>query len=440
VSLLSKEAKGLLTLFAMLFVLGLLLANPPMLLMSLIPIFAYLVGLSIPVPLVEAKRTGTKNSVFVGDRLRVQIKGTIRRGVGGVTIWDELPESFQLISGSNYRVFWKGVKDREFSCEYEIRCQKRGKFHFEKAQWESRHFLSLREPSYGSFDERKELIVRSRILFLRRVRTPPNVASTLYPKESISKLGAVSTNFQSIREYTRGDPFKFINWKATARFMAKGRDGLLVNEYEREGKRAVWIFLDAHPSLQVGTSIENCFDYCVEAADSIAYYFLNQGFLLGMCIYNAGTSFYPDTGMKQYLKIARALINLGPRFHYKEESIAKTVEKIRIHLANLSPLVIIITHLTPERIDALMDGVTNILIHYRTVGRKVNVMVINILPYDLIPQSHDLAATVREMLEIENRVLCHRLQKAGIYVVNWNPQREDFGSKLMKYIRFKVIA
>ncbi len=428
------------TLFATLFVLGLLLANPPILLMSLIPIFTYLVGLSIPAPLVEAERTGIKNSVFVGEKLRVQVKGTIKQGIGSVTIWDKLPEPFQLLSGSNYRVFWKGIRDKEFSCEYEILCRKRGKFDFEKVHCESRHFLSLREPSYGALDERKELIVRSRILFLRRIRTPPNIASTLYPKESISKLGAVSTNFQSLREYMPGDPFKFINWKATARFMAKGKEDLLVNEFEREGKRAVWIFLDAHPSLLVGTSVENCFDHCVEAADSVAYYFLSQGFFLGMSIYHAGTCFYPDTGMKQYLKIARELISLGPRFYYETESLARTVKKTRIHLANLSPLVIIITHLTAERIDALIEGVKNILVHYRTVRRKANVMLINVLPYDLIPQSHDLEQTVREMLAVDNRALCRRLQKAGIYVVNWNPRREDFGSKLMKYVRFKVIA
>lgn len=440
---LSKEAGGLLTWFAVVFIFGLLLANPPMLLISLIPMLVYLIGLSIAVPKVEANRIGIKDFVFIGEDLQVQVKGIIKGGVGIVTIYDRLPECFKLISGTNYKVLWKGVKDKEFSFKYKVRCPKRGTYHFGEAHWETRHFLGLKEVIYGSFDEKKELIVRSKIGYLRRIRTPPNVASMLYPKESVSKLGAISTDFKSIREYTQGDPFKFINWKATARFMARGKNNPLMNEYEREGKRAIWVFLDAHPSLQVGTTIENAFEYCVEAANGVTYYFLDKGFRLGMYIYNMRKNFYPDTGKKQYLKIARELIKLQPpTFHSRgvNETLAKAVEKTRTHLVNLAPFVIIITHVTSERIGELLYGIKKILSYYRRLKKASNVMVINVLPYDLIPKSSDLERSATRMLLVTNKALCRHLQRAGVIVLNWNPRTENFGTKLMKYVRFKVIT
>lgn len=440
---LSKEASGLLTCFAVFFIFGLLLANPPMLLISLIPIFVYLTGLSVAVPKVEANRTGIKNSLFIGEDLQVQVKGMIKSGVGIVTIYDQIPESFRVIAGTNYKVFWKGFKDKEFSFEYKIRCPRRGTYHFNEAQWETRHFLGLKEAIYGSFGGKKELIVRSKIRYLRRIRTPPNVASMVYPKESVSKLGAISTDFKSIREYTQGDPFKFINWKATARFMAKGKNNPLMNEYEREGKRAIWIFLDAHPSLQVGTSIENAFEYCVEAANAVSYYFLDKGFRLGMYIYNIGKNFYPDTGKKQFLKIARELINLKPSIFYSRrlgESLAEAAEKTRTHLVSLSPFVIIITYVTSERIGGLLHGIKKILSYYGRFKKTSNIMVINVLPYDLIPKFNDLERSATRMLLVTNKVLCRRLRRAGVIVLNWNPRTESLGTKLMKFARFKVVA
>ena len=72
-SLLTKEASGLLTWFGVLFFFGLILANSLMLYVSLIPIFLYLIGVSIPIPKVEIQKQSFPGSAWIGEVLEVQI-------------------------------------------------------------------------------------------------------------------------------------------------------------------------------------------------------------------------------------------------------------------------------------------------------------------------------------------------------------------------------
>jgi len=77
--------------------------------------------------------------------------------------------------------------------------------------------------------------------------------------------------------------------------------------------------LDASSVLEVGTDIENAFEYCLEAANGVAYYFTDRGYRVGMYIYNDGNRLlYPDTGKKQFLRISWELIKLETTDQFDE--------------------------------------------------------------------------------------------------------------------------
>lgn len=438
-SLLTKEASGLLTWFGIFFFFSLVLANSLLLYASLIPIFIYLIGASIQLPEPACKKQGLPGSAWVGETLEVQISGRISNGLGSVIVYDELPRHFELIKGSNYKVIAKGFGKKTFNLSYKFRCTKRGSYFISGVRWKSRHFLGLRAPKHGLSAESKQLAVRPFLPRISRIKTLRSTAYTTQPMESIAKVGPLSTDFREIRNYVHGDPFKFINWKASARVAARGTFKPLVNEYEREGKQAVWIFLDAHPDMNIGTSVENAFEYATQAANSIAYYFLNKEFRLGMYVYNdLGKTFYPETGKKQFIKISREMLEINPTGVklqiYWQEGLSKALEKNRKYLITLSPLIVIITHVTLSNLNALLSGLEEIW-RFRRKREGIKTMVVNVLPYSLIPKVNELEVFAARTLEARSRVLSQNVRKLGARVLDWNPREEAFGVKLVKSLR-----
>jgi uncharacterized protein (DUF58 family) len=249
----------------------------------------------------------------------------------------------------------------------------------------------------------------------------------------------MSTDFKEIRSYVYGDPFKSINWKASARFSSRGTFSPLVNEYEREGRHSLWIFLDAHPEMNVGTSVENIFEYATQATLITAFYFLKRGYRLGMYVYNdLGKTFYPDAGKKPFIKISTEMLEVNPtgiRFRvYWEEGLTKALEKNRKHILSLSPFIIIITHVTPDRSDELLSGLEMIL-KFRKRKEGIKSLIVNVLPYSFIPKVNELEVFTARILETRDKMIAQNAESLGAKVMNWDPREENFGVKLVNFLR-----
>nr|NIP35654.1 DUF58 domain-containing protein [Thermoplasmata archaeon]NIS11644.1 DUF58 domain-containing protein [Thermoplasmata archaeon]NIS20660.1 DUF58 domain-containing protein [Thermoplasmata archaeon]NIT76696.1 DUF58 domain-containing protein [Thermoplasmata archaeon]NIU49730.1 DUF58 domain-containing protein [Thermoplasmata archaeon] len=76
---------------------------------------------------------------------------------------------------------------------------------------------------------------------------------------TINELGR-STDFYSIREYVKGDPYKKINWKASAK-----RRKLMINEDEKETLSDCAIFVDSRALASTGTPLENFHEQSLRA-------------------------------------------------------------------------------------------------------------------------------------------------------------------------------
>jgi uncharacterized protein (DUF58 family) len=271
---------------------------------------------------------------------------------------------------------------------------------------------------------------------LRRIRGVAGIAASPFPVIDIAKIGVTTTDFREIRSYIHGDPIKDINWKATARKAAGGQLWPLVNEYEVEGKKSVWLFLDAASYLEVGTDIENVFEYCLEAASGVAYYFTDRGYRVGMYIYNDGNRlFYPDAGKKQFLRISRELIKLNTSEPVDE--FPRAIEKCRRYLLGYNPLCIIITRLDSEAGNTIVQGVTKIRQLRGRRRRKLPVMVINIAGYYVIPKLGQYDENTSTMLRLHNRPLVQQLRRLGTSVLEWNPSQENFSTALLRQVKTK---
>jgi uncharacterized protein (DUF58 family) len=301
----------LVTGFALLFFSGFFLANSVLIIASFIPLFIYFAGVLIPLPKVQIKRAGLPSTAMLDQTIEVNILGKVTGGLGTVIVFDEIPEPFQLVEGNNYKAVSKEFQEKEFHLSYKIRCTKCGYYMF-NVGCETRHILGL-VPTSVSFEENEELRVFPTLPRIRKMKIPVRTSRDTYPVKGVAKIGPLSTDFKEIRNYFYGDPFRIINWKASARAAGFGKEYPLVNEYEREGKPTVWVFLDANPDLMIGTSTRNALEYGLQTAYNVSYYFLSRGYSLGIYTYNhRGEHVQLGTGKRQFFKIADKLLQATP--------------------------------------------------------------------------------------------------------------------------------
>ena len=422
----TKETNLLLTGFALVFFSGFLLANSMLICASFIPLFVYLIGAFMPSPQVQIKEIHLPSSASLGEVFEAKIAGEITGGPGAVVIWSEVPKPFQLVEGSNYRIFSKEFKEKSFSFNYKIRCTKCGSYAL-GVGWESRHAFGLTR-TQALIAETQQLKVFPRLPEIRKMSLPIHITKRMHPSEGIAKIGPFSTDFKEIRNYLSGDPFKIINWKASARAIGRGKLYPLVNEYEREGKLSIWIFLDANPDLRIGTSFENALEYGIQAAYGISYYFLSKGYKVGLYIYNHREErVHFDTGKKQFIKIGENLLRLTPSQVglqvFWNEGFSGAVEQNRKYLITQASGIVVITHVTPKNWSDLLNGLRRILVYKRRM-RQPNISVINILPYDIIPKTDKWEIFAGHMLDLASRSFSSRLRNLGLTVLDWNPVKE----------------
>jgi len=437
--LLAKETKLILTGFTILFFSGFLLVNSILICASFIPLFIYLVGVFLAPLEVQTKKSGLPSSARLGDIIEVKMAGKITGGPGAVVIYDEVPEPFQLVEGSNYKVVSKGFKKKPFSFSYKIQCTKCGNYRLGTG-WEKRHILGL-TLAQVSIDKTEQLRVFPKLPEIRKMKLPMRTTERVHPSEGVSKIGPLSTDFKQIRNYVYGDPFKIINWKASARAAGWGKLYPMVNEYEREGRLSIWLFLDADPALRIGTSIENALEYGIKVAYNVSYYFLSKGYSLGMYVYNhRGETFHLDTGKKQFIRIADGLLKLTPQkvglqVSY-DEGFSEAVERNRKCVITYSPAIVVITHVTPSNQGDFLNGLKKILA-YKRRRRQPNILIINILPYDIIPKVDNWEIFAAKMLDVTSRSFSNRLRNLGLTVLDWNPRNENMETTLSSTIRLR---
>jgi uncharacterized protein (DUF58 family) len=280
----TRQQLNHLILFFLLLVIGLLLGSPILIGMSLMPVLLILIGMVFEAPAQITVETGNVPlKLQLGREFELIRTVTIHDGTGPVKLYQPLPNEFEIVSGNNFRTLWKGRRPVRIPVVCRIRCSKRGNYEIPPLEWSSRHPLHFSLNS-GSGGETPEVSVWPHLLKHRQVRSLKDLALSPFPLADVSKIGVAGTDFREIRSYVSGDPVKTINWKATAHRANPASIWPLVNEYEREGRKSVLIFLDTSEDVEIGSNIENVLEYSIEAASNLLYYFIDRGYRVGVAV------------------------------------------------------------------------------------------------------------------------------------------------------------
>jgi uncharacterized protein (DUF58 family) len=415
--------------FAVLMGVGLLLGNIILVLLSFGPLFFVVLSLlqSPPTGLTLSRKV-EKGAVIVGNAVDVRSSVGVERGVGIITVGDALPPQFSLAEGSNFSVMWKGPRPLRKDLSFSVRCTKRGMYAVGPVNMEALDHAGMRQTVFSRDDSRTELLVQQEPVSLRKMRDPRLLSRFPMPVGTHSSLGAFTTDFKEIREYRLLDDYHDINWKATARLATSTNAPPLVNEFEKEGRRVVWIFLDTDERMRIGSEVENAFENAVGAVATLSQIYLDRNCRVGVCFQGTWQVILPDSGRRQKEMILRAL--LDAQMSRNGRPLADSVRSVKGHITGTSPLFLVVTMLHASNTDQVAEGIREMRHHS---GRHSRFIILHVDGYDIAAADEVERAGAR-LLAMNIIPLFADLRKKGAQVLPWNPRTQNL-TRMMAGVR-----
>ena len=387
------------------------------------------------------------NVVYVGDEVVTRARVTIEQGLGLYFIRLPAMDSFELLDeDTNVHIIFKGlrkVEQREYV--YKMKALRRGIFKFPDISFSFYPLLSFARAEQGSVPSNVEIKVLPRVNVLKRSQVSLRSLHEM-PRSSRARLGPHTTDFLSIREYTMGDPYKFINWKASSR--NPSQDKLLVNEYEREGLRTILFILDRSELMRRGTAEENSLEYGIAFILSYSRILLNQGMNVGLWLEPAGDStqnqrhasyVIPSSGTDHYERIKELLIATEPKHAGMESQYALLNFNVQHSLLlrivrETVPMVILVTNLEKSNRASIAKFSRELL-----RARANSVSILDVIPYNIITKylsplatgndnsSQDVGLFMKSILVRTKKKDQYSILPKSVRVIDWDPTNEPVG-------------
>ncbi|MEA2696546.1 MAG: hypothetical protein QOI66_817, partial [Myxococcales bacterium] len=124
-----------------------------------------------------------------------------------------------------------------------------------------------------------------------------------------ARLRGGETEFERLRDHLRDDPFRYIDWKATAR-----RQKLTVREHQKERDQIVVCLLDSGRLMTAETDGLSYFDHALNASLMMAHVAARSGDQIGLCAFDKEVRAYlpPVGGARATQRLIATAYNLHP--------------------------------------------------------------------------------------------------------------------------------
>lgn len=406
---------------ALLFI-GLAFGDYPYMLAALFLLGVAFAARGLQVAQLRAARKLSADDVRTGEPLGAAVALVNDGAPVGVTIQDRAPDAFALDAGSNFDAAFLPTGGRA-ELRYQLRAPKRGAHLIGPAR------VTVYDPFFAQaavvedVGEPNSVAVHPRTPPAPKIKGGAAWGRSHLPGGDRATRGILTNDFRELRPYERGDPLKQVNWKATAR-MSRGDDlHLIVNDYEVEGKKVVWLFLDASPYTVGGTTLESRFDELSLAALSVAAHYIDMGHRVGFTLYGAGHAhvLYADAGDMQERRIAALIGGVSPG--EPGDGIGEAIELAKGFLAREKPLIFIFT--LAGRDPTLGGALVKARAIASTGRRPAPVVAVS-------PMLDEETSPVGRILSLNEKAQLKGLERRGVTVLRYHPQKAPLQALLAK--------
>ena len=324
---------------------------------------------------------GGRFAVGAETEVRIKIENNTPRPLA-VIVKDEYPPQMKLSGLREAQV--RAEAQRSATLTYNLTPPKRGSFEFGQiaVRFLSRLSLVWRETRVA---EAQFVKVYPNMRRAREVELKALGARSLVSSHRKSSWRGEGREFESLRDYVRGDEMRHISWTATAR---RGR--ITTRQYQIERDQTILIALDAGRLMTARIETETKLDSAVHAALALMSAAARAGDNAGLVVFGRRIKTYlpPGRGREQMDAALEALYPIEPEMI--EPSYARAFEFIAANSKRRS-LVVLLTDLVDE------EGSRELLTSLRLLRPRHLPLVVTIADRDLKAVVRDPPATVGDL-------------------------------------------
>jgi uncharacterized protein (DUF58 family) len=333
-------------------------------------------------------------AVGAASEVRIEIQNNTSAPLK-IFVKDEYPPQMKLDGLREAKLFVEA--QQSLALAYNLTPPKRGRFEFGQivVRFLSRLGLVWREVKIG---EGEFVKVYPNLRRAREAELKALGARSLVASHRKSSWRGEGREFESLREYVRGDEMRHISWTATAR---RGR--LTTRQYQIERDQNVLIALDAGRLMTARIESETKLDSAVHAALALMSAASRAGDNSGLMIFCRRVQSYlpPGRGREQMDAALEALYPIEPEM--TEPSYARAFEFVAANTKRRS-LVVLLTDLVDEQ------GSKELLTSLRLLRPRHLPLIVTIADRDLKAVVRDPPGDVRDLFtqSVAEEIIHHR--------------------------------
>ncbi|MEI6947299.1 DUF58 domain-containing protein [Paraflavisolibacter sp. H34] len=364
-----------------------------------------------------------------GDDNRVVLRLANRYGFKvHLRILDELPFQFQE---RHWRREVEVPAGGSYTLEYMVKPLQRGEYRFGNINLYATSPLRLVKRRY-TVDQPQAVKVYPSYIQMRRYQL---LAATSHLQETgslpLRKLGQ-SMEFEQIKEYVRGDDYRTINWKASAR-----RGDLMVNNFTDERSQQVYCIINKGRMMKMPFGGMTLLDYAINAALVLCNTALMKQDKAGLITLaqNIDTFLPADKKPTQMNALLQALYKQQTDF--KEPDLEKLFSAIRTRISQRSLLVLFTNYESVESLERDLPSLKRIAHYHLLVVVFFENTELQQLVETPVNSIEDIyIRTIAEKYQFDKKLIARELQKHGILSVLSQPQKLTIHA-LNKYLEVK---
>lgn len=394
------------------------------------------IAMAVDLLLVYSKKTGIEAQRVLSERFSIGDPNKVVIDVHNnyvfpvrISIIDELPIQFQE------RKWIKRAhlsRDTDHQLEYSLTPLTRGEFIFNDINVYAHGPLGLVKRRY-TFPAAKTIKVYPSYVQMRRYQLL--AVSNRLQEAGVKRIRKVghSMEFEHIKEYVRGDDYRTINWKATAR-----KDNLMVNNYTDERSQQIYCMINKGRVMKMPFNGMTLLDYAINASLVLSNVALVKQDKAGIITFEKGL----DTFLQADKKPTQMNLVLETLYRQKTDFLEADFEKlfavIRNRITNRSLLVLFTNFESLESLQREMPALKKIA-HYHLL--LVVFFENTELKYLIDKKAESLEEiyikTIAEKFAYEKRLMVKELHKNGILSILTSPENLTVNT-INKYLELKT--
>ena len=346
-----------------------------------------------------------------------------------VSIIDELPMQFQ-----ERKWIRKAKLDRSsaYRLEYFLQPATRGEYIFNDINVYVHAPLQLVKRRY-TFPAEQAVKVYPSYVQMRRYQLLA-VSNRLQEAgvKRIRRLGH-SMEFEHIKEYVRGDDYRIINWKATAR-----KDNLMVNNYTDERSQQIYCLINKGRVMKMPFNGMTLLDYAINASLVLSNVALVKQDKAGVITFekNIDSFVMADKKSTQMNLVLESLYR--QKTDFLEPDFEKLFSVIRNRITNRSLLVLFTNFESVESLQREMAALKKIAhYHLLLVVFFENTELRSVIEKKADSLEDIYIKTIAEKFAFEKRLMVKELHKNGIQSILTTPENLTVNT-INKYLELKT--